>query len=127
MSQDKSAQERREHPRSGGNIPVKICCGDSDTVTETKNVSRTGAYCQVNKYIEPMTKLKICLLLPFKRNDKIVTKKVCCYGVIVRIESVEGNGCFNIAIYFNEIQSKDAEYISEYVDSALNTQEPSSA
>ncbi len=88
MNQESLGQERREHPRLTSNIPVKLFCGDRDTVTETKNVSRTGAYCQVNKYIEPMTKLKVCLLLPFKRNGKVITKKVLCAGVVVRAESV---------------------------------------
>ena len=76
MSQDKPIQERRREPRFEGNIPVKISSTEFDLVTETKNLSRTGAYCRVNKYIEPMTKLKLHLLLPFKRSEKIITKKV---------------------------------------------------
>lgn len=112
-------QERRRHPRLQGNIPVKICSGDFDLVTETKNLSRTGTYCCVNKYIEPMTKLKIHLLLPFKRNGRNVTKKVSCNGVIVRTEAVAGDECFNVAIFFNDIQDRSAACIEEYVNSIL--------
>ena len=64
--------ERRQHPRLTGNIPVKICSDDCDLVTETKNLSRTGVFCRINKHIDPMTKLKIQLLLPFKRQNKVV-------------------------------------------------------
>jgi len=121
VSQDKPIQERRNSPRFEGNIPVKISSSEFDVVTETKNLSRTGAYCRVNKYIEPMTKLRLHLLIPFKRSNKIVTKKVSCGGVIVRTESIPGNSYYNIAIYFNDIQNKDGDYISEYVSCMLGT------
>ena len=119
MNQNNSFEEKREHVRFDRNIPVKISGGDFDLVTETRNLSRSGAYCRVNKYIEPMTKLRIYLLLPFKKNDKIVTKKISCSGVIVRTESDPGNDHFNVAIYFNDVKNRDADYMAEYVNSLL--------
>lgn len=119
VNQSKVPKERRKHPRLSGNIPVKICSSEFDIVTETKNLSRTGVYCRVNKYIEPMTKLSLQLLLPFKRNSKIVAKKVSCRGVIVRTESIPGDDCFNIAIYFNDIQDKDAAHITDFISSTV--------
>lgn len=120
MPEHHYSQERRRHPRLQGNIPLKLSCGDFDIVTETQNLSRNGAYCRVNKYVEPMTKLKICLLLPIKRNHRIVTKKVNCQGIIVRTESVPGKDFFNMAIFFNDIQTRDADTIAEFVDTTLN-------
>jgi hypothetical protein len=117
--------ERRQHPRLEGNIPVKICSDDFDIVTETGNLSRTGSYCKVDKYIEPMTKLKIHLLIPLKRGQKIVTKKISCDGVVVRTESVPGQPFYNVAVYFSDIHSKDADYIAEYVKTALTHKESS--
>ena len=119
-------QDRRQHPRLDGNIPLKICCGDFDLVTETQNLSRTGAYCQVDKFIEPMSRLKVCLLLPFKRNNRTVTKKINCSGIIVRTESVPGKDFFNTAIFFNDIQTRDADTIAEFVDVMLNSKNLSS-
>jgi len=107
--------ERRQHPRIDGSIPLKISSGDFDIVTETQNLSRTGVYCRVIQYVEPMTKLKIHLLLPFRRNEKITTKKVSCSGVIVRTEAIPGEDSFNVAIYFNDIQDRCADSIAEYV------------
>ena len=97
--------ERRKHPRLEGNIPVKICSDEFDLVTETANLSRTGSYCKVDKYIEPMTKLKIHLLIPLKKGQKIVTKKISCDGVVVRTESVPGQPYYNVAIYFSDINN----------------------
>jgi len=113
--------ERRQHPRLESNIPVKIRCDEFDLVTETKNISRSGVYCRVNKYIEPMTKLKIQLLLPFKNGAKTVTKKVSCYGVIVRTEAVPDGDAFNVAIYFNDMAARDTECLTEFVNSMLET------
>jgi len=58
-----SFRERREHPRINSNIPVKLSYGDGGSVTETFNISRSGAYCCVKGYMKPMTKLKIHALV----------------------------------------------------------------
>ena len=119
MIQRFSASERRQHPRVDRNVPLKISTVDVELVTETKNLSRTGAYCRVNKYIEPMTKLKIHLLLPIKKGNKTTTKKITCHGVIVRTESITGNNEFRVAIYFNDLPSRDADCITEYINTFL--------
>ena len=115
VSQGKVLKDRRRHPRVKGNIPVKICGEEFDAVTETKNLSRSGAFCRVNHQIEPMTKLKIQMLLSYKKNSKVVTKKIACEGVVVRSDPVQGEKYFNTAIYFNDIDDKDAGMIADYV------------
>ncbi len=111
--------ERRRHPRLEGNIPLKICSDEFDLVTETQNLSCSGAYCRVNKYLEPMSKLKIHLLLPIKKYNKVTTKKISCQGVIVRSESVPGEPYFNVAIFFNDIQQRDVDSLNAYILSVL--------
>jgi hypothetical protein len=110
--------ERRRDPRVSNNVPLKLCHEDGDMVTETCNISRSGAYCRVNKYIEPMTKLQVHLLLPIKKGDRNVTKKVSCEGVVVRVEPLDA-GLYNIAIFFNEIKQRDADQIASYVGTYL--------
>lgn len=124
MSQ-KSSRERRKDPRFFGNIPLKISGDDFDLVTESKNLSRSGAYCRVNQYIEPMTKLKIQFLLPFRRNDRTVTKKISCGAVIVRTESEPTKGGYNVAIFFNDIQARDIATLTEYVNNMLAVEKKS--
>ncbi len=115
-----STPERRRHPRLENHIPLKICSDDFDVVTETKNLSSSGAYCRVNKYLEPMTKLKIHLLLPLKKYHKVVTKKISCEGVVVRSESVPADQYFNVAIYFSDIAQKDVNCLNDYINSVLD-------
>lgn len=114
-----SPQERRRTPRLDNNIPLKIRSDDFDIVTETKNLSSSGAYCRINKYLEPMTKLKIVLLLPIRRHNRLTTKKISCEGIIVRTESVPGEQYFNVAIYFSDIPQKDVNCLNDYINSSL--------
>ena len=125
MSPNKSAQERRKHPRLFHNIPIKICQDKGDFVTDTVNISRSGAYCRVERPIEPMTKLKIHLLLPIVRRGKSSTKKITCHGIVVRSEPIAGKEDCHVAIFFNDISPKDSESIAEYVSQKLEEQNKS--
>jgi len=119
----KSTSERRRDPRLKNNIPVKICQEGGDFVTETKNISRAGAYCCVDEFIEPMTKLKIHLLLTFPKSGKGATKKITCGGVVVRTEPSTEDGKYHIAVFFNDITKRDAESVTDYVDTYLKEEE----
>ncbi len=113
-----TGQERRGTPRSGTHIPLKLSQEDGEIVTETVNVSPVGAYCRVNKRIEPMTKLNIQILLPTRRAEKRFAKTIHCQGIVVRVDPGQAGGFYNIAIFFNEIAQRDAEAISDYVASS---------
>jgi hypothetical protein len=117
-------EDRRKHPRLDGNIPLKIYSDDFDIVTETTNLSRNGVSCRVSKYIEPMTKLKIHLLLSWKKKGKATSAKISCDGVIVRTESVPQQEGFNVAIYFQDIKPKDAARIADFMPCTLEKTTP---
>ena len=119
--------ERRRHPRLEQNIPLKIFSGDMDIVTETKNLSSSGALCLVNKFITPMTKIKLHFLLPLKRNNKTVNKRISCEGVVVRSQSATDQDSFQTAIFFSDIASRDSQIIHEFVESAMHPHESSRA
>lgn len=123
MISARPAHERRKDPRLDNNIPVKICQEDGDLVTETQNISRSGAYCRVNQYIAPMTKLKIHLLLSASKSGKSASKKISCEGVVVRSEPAPDGKRYHIAIFFSDITRRDAEYITDYVDICLTVDE----
>jgi hypothetical protein len=124
LSTDKIVQERRNSLRIECQIPLKLCQEDGDIVTETGNISRSGVYCRVNRYIAPMSKVQAHLLLPVrKRNGKTETKKVTCQGVIVRTEQYSKDEKYNIAIFFNEIAQKDSEAIADYIQRQYEKQQ----
>jgi hypothetical protein len=115
--------EKRRHPRVDNNIPLKISTGDVDLVTETRNISCSGVYCWVNKFLEPMTKMAITLLIPFKKAGKATTKKITCGGVVVRTENIPDGDGFNTAIFFNDIHPRDTRFLAEYVQNVVIVKE----
>ena len=118
MNQKKYAgQERRRAHRVDAHIPCRIAHEDGDIVSETVNVSRSGAYCRLDKRIGVMTKLKIQILLPIRKDEKTLTKTIHCQGVVVRVEPCPETGNYDIAIFFSEISQRDAVAIDDYVNS----------
>jgi len=123
MTNPSKDSERRKNPRLSNSIPLKIFLGDGEISTDTVNISRSGAYCIVNQYIEPMTKLNINLMVPVRNNDKFVSKNISCEGVVVRIEKCDNENFHNVAIFFNDIAQKDAENIADYVSSYIEQED----
>jgi hypothetical protein len=114
-----SSQEKRQHLRVEQNIPLKISSDHGDILTETKNLSCSGAYCRVNQRLEPMTRLKIHLLLPLRKSNKVVTKSITCQGVVIRTQAVSGQEYYDTAIFFSDIAPKDTRTIGEFVESVM--------
>ena len=106
--------EKRKHPRIAKNLPLKIEGGEFDIVTETKNISCTGAYCQVDRYVAPFTKVKATMLVS---SSDASHKNISCKGVVVRVEKNDNTlePQYNIAIYFNEISKANMSKISRFV------------
>jgi hypothetical protein len=112
-------QEKRRHLRVDYKIPFKISGDHGEILTETKNLSCSGALCRVAQRLEPMTKLKVHLLLPLRKSDKVRPKKITCQGVVVRAQAAEGQDYYDTAIFFSDIAPKDSRTISEFVESMM--------
>lgn len=114
--------ERRKHPRIFKKLPLKLKSNSFDLSAETLNISSSGACCQIDKYLEPMTKLSIIMMLPVKlKNNIVVTKKVSCKGVVVRTEKIREENKFNIAIFFSDVPNPDAKNINRYIETHLQS------
>ena len=111
--------EKRRHLRVDYKIPVKISGDHGDILTETKNLSCSGAFCRMSQRLEPMTRLKVYLLLPVRKNNKLATKKILCQGVVVRTQAAEGADVYDTAIFFSDIAPKDSQAINEFVESMM--------
>lgn len=111
-------KERRQYPRVEQRLPLKIAANGYDFATTTQNISCLGAYCHVDKYIPPFTKIMVKLTLPIASYDKNDNCSVECKGVVVRTEDEEKGG-FNIAVFFNEIKDHQRNKISQYISQFL--------
>jgi c-di-GMP-binding flagellar brake protein YcgR len=113
-----SRLEKRRHLRGDYKVPVKISGEHGDILTETKNISASGAFCLMSQRLEPMTKLRVHLLLPVNKNSKITTKRITCQGVVVRSHGPQGD-YYNTAIFFSDIAPKDSRTINDFVESLM--------
>ena len=66
--------ERRKNIRAKKNIPLKLADSAFDIITETYDISSSGAYCRITRNIPPMSKIEVALLIPGKDGDS-PTKK----------------------------------------------------
>ncbi|HLD82488.1 MAG TPA: PilZ domain-containing protein [Candidatus Omnitrophota bacterium] len=111
-------KEKRLYQRINSNLPVEIEANGFDFVTTTQNISCVGAYCRIDKYIPPFTRIMVKLRLPMANQQRKSDNQVACYGVIVRTDD-ELEGGFNIAVFFNEIKDSQRQKISQYLSKFL--------
>lgn len=120
----KTKAEKRVHPRLPHKLSIRVAVDGYDFASSTQNVSSVGAYCRINKYMPPFTKVMVNLKLPIMTNEG---KKDCsfeCKGVVVRTED-EKEGGFNIAIFFHQITQAQRKVILQYIDQFLPQETPS--
>lgn len=110
--------ERRKYPRAEAELPLNIAADGYAFSTNTQNVSCVGAYCHLDKYMPPFTKIAVKVTLPIVNNQRLANNTVECKGVVVRTEDDESGG-FNIAIFFNAINSSQRKKISQYISQFL--------
>lgn len=113
----KNTKERRVYPRLAHKLPLNLAVNGYDFSTLSHNISSVGAYCHLDKYMPPFTKISVKLVLPDKEQ---VGKSMIveCKGVVVRTED-EASGGFNLAIFFNQIRNDQRRKISQYISQFL--------
>ena len=92
---------------------------DTELVGETRNISASGAYCTLDGFIAPMTKLEIRFELP----NRTRPTPVRCSGVVVRVEPVvshAGRGRYHIAVLFTDLKTQDRAAIERFVRQRLS-------
>ena len=115
--------ERREHLRIDSALPLRIKTKEFDITTSTQNISCIGAYCKIDRYLDPMTKLNIDMVLNNQNNASSKAPnqrgvKVKCKGVVVRTEPQDNH--YNIAIFFNDIHQNEKNKINKFIKNLLS-------
>jgi len=117
-------KERRNAPRVNKALPLKLCHSDYDILTETKNISASGAYFPSTKPLDLMTKLNVVLLIPLRKSRAKIIRKINCCGVVVRQERTgDNNGKFayRVAMYFSDLKDQDKKILHSYVNAVLKS------
>ena len=112
-------EDRRRFPRiEDGDLSLKLKVGDFDTVTHTLNISASGIYCKVNKEMPLMSRVCLRLMMPDYSSADGALKSIEVSGVVVREHPVIIDGQtkhYDIAIFFEDLSSKDRDLISSYI------------
>ncbi len=114
---DVNYSDRRLHPRLDHGMPISVMTDGYDFMSTTRNISCLGAYCHIEKYVPPFTRLSIKLQLPVKPRASRKLQ-VACKGVVVRTDD-DPSGGFNIAVFFNDIKPTQQHRIAEYINQFL--------
>jgi len=113
--------EKRQSPRVKKILPIKLSISDFDVLTETNNISTSGAYFPVGRPLELMTKLDVVLLIPIKKNKSKTIEKINCTGVIVRCEIAAENRQhpYRAAMYFSDLSDRGRKILRTFVNPFL--------
>lgn len=112
-------EKRKEH-RIKARLPIKISFPGQEIKGRTSNLSRLGAYVEINKEVPPGTALDITLTIPNYARDLSLSGEVKCTGSVFRcgLESEENSRkYYGIGIFFTGfVSTEDRDKLSRYID-----------
>jgi len=118
MTKPNVVKERRDTPRVEARLQIELAIGSDDTteMANTINISANGVYFTCNRYIEPLTKLGMRLLLGSESDDE--PESIDVQGVVVRVEPEDRDADveqWDIACYFTDSTPEFRERLGRYV------------
>ncbi len=115
--------ERRKSHRVEVRVPVRL--EERDLALrgqvipgESANLSEGGVYCDVEKYLAPLTKVAMTMLLPAFGDKHTKPREITAEGIVVRtIPEKVGRrvGKFRIACCFTNMSEEEKELVREYI------------
>lgn len=111
--------ERRKTPRISEQVSLSLAHADGVIRADTQNLSTAGAYCVLDRFIPPLTKLELELNVPDGRH----VRSIRCLGVVVRVEPVltsPQRGRYQTAVLFTELSERDRSAIARFVTQRLS-------
>lgn len=118
MTKPNVVKDRRQSPRVDARLQIELSIGSGDNTEKasTINISANGVYFTCNRYIEPLTKLGLRLLLGSETDDEV--EAVDVQGVVVRVEPEEPDADveqWDVACYFTDSTPEFRERLGRYV------------
>ncbi|MBU4305052.1 MAG: PilZ domain-containing protein [Candidatus Omnitrophica bacterium] len=112
--------ERRVCRRFVAELPLELITPEFKIKTSTRNISISGVYCGIDKFIPVGTKCRIAVEIEVRQNKykQPVKKKIYCAGEIVRIvpaQKRKDRGFYTAGIVFSDIEPADQEVLAQFV------------
>lgn len=113
--------ERRGHQRVRADLAAQIVTSnqrDQHVVVRSKNISCSGLYCHLDRYIAPFQKLHLSIIVPLVENGRVHNEVIQIDAATVRVEPEENDPDvldYHTAILFENMSEKDRQIIDKYV------------
>lgn len=110
------AEERRKAVRVEASIPIDVLGAGEETSGRTINLSMKGVYFRSSAFIEPLTKVRMGLIVPSSEEGDT---KADFEGVVVRTEpesESEDVEEYKIAIYITFMSKRSEKVLSRYIN-----------
>jgi c-di-GMP-binding flagellar brake protein YcgR len=115
--------ERRKSHRVDARVPIQLEEREEEVrgeiiPAESANLSEGGVYCEVGKYLPPLTKVAITMLLPAFGGKHAKPQEIKAEAVVVRnLPEKEGRRVikYRIACAFTSITDEQRAIVREYI------------
>jgi c-di-GMP-binding flagellar brake protein YcgR len=118
-------KERRKAQRVEANLAITLSGGPAGEATgKTLNISTNGVYFQSPRFIEPLTKFQLELMIPDPRYPDKGELSVTIEGVVVRVDPEkkdEAVSSYHVAVFFTFVSESAEKILTRYVKRRLSS------
>jgi len=121
------SEKRKEH-RLRANIPVILSWGKEKGLQgRTENISRLGAFVELNKQVPAGATVGITLAIPAYTQDISLAGNASCSGTVFRsspLGEIDGAPLYGVGVFFTDFAGpRDKDKISAFVDHLIREEE----
>ena len=118
-----NAKERRKAQRVDVELPISISGGSAPAEGKTFNISTNGVYFESPRTIEPLTKVRMQLMVPVLEGGAEKEMGVSFEGIIVRsnIDKTDPNAVrYRIAVFFTHVPKVSQKMLDNFIKRRLS-------
>ena len=110
--------ERRKDVRTSARLPVELASGDDGTLSVSSlNIGAGGVYVEVPRFIEPLTKLSLSMMIPGPTPDEEASL-VETEAIVVRVLPEQPDpdvDRYEVACAFLDLSDENRDIVNRYI------------
>lgn len=117
-----NTRERRQAPRIDVNLPITVEGGTAEVSGKTLNISTNGIYFESPRFMEPLTRVMMSLVIQDGALNQGKGVHVQFDGIVVRVEPEERRPevlSYRIAVFFTRVPEKSMTILKDFVENNL--------
>ncbi|MCK4236614.1 MAG: PilZ domain-containing protein [Candidatus Krumholzibacteria bacterium] len=111
--------ERRKAQRVEANLAITLSGGPAEEATgKTLNISTNGVYFQSPRFMEPLTKVQLELMIPDPECQDEGESSVTIEGIVVRVDPEKKDAAvssYHVAVFFTFVTEYAKDILTEYI------------